>query len=85
MPMLPTQDDADGGAAKSGGRRPTVVAAPPSMSSELSAGPRRRMFRLTGNRLFNQWVGRKLTFRRVLGNASGFILRPFRSLTEDFD
>jgi len=44
MPMLPTQDDADGGAAKDGGRRPTVVAAPPSAPSELSARPRRRMF-----------------------------------------
>jgi transposase len=44
MPMLPTQDDADGGTATSGGRRPTVVAAPPSVSSELSARPRRRTF-----------------------------------------
>jgi transposase len=44
MPMLPTQDDADGGAAKDGGRRPTVVAAPPSAPSELSARPRRRTF-----------------------------------------
>jgi len=44
MPMLPTQDDADGGAAKDGGRRPTVVAAPPSVPSELSARPRRRTF-----------------------------------------
>jgi len=42
--MVPTQDDADGGAAKDGGRRPTVVAAPPSASSELSARPRRRTF-----------------------------------------
>ena len=44
MPMLTTQDDADGGAARSGGLRPTVVAAPPSAPSELSARPRRRTF-----------------------------------------
>ena len=44
MPTFPTQDDADGGAAKSGGLRPTVVAAPPSAPSELSARPRRRTF-----------------------------------------
>jgi transposase len=44
MPMLTTQDDADGGAARSGGLRPTVVAAPPSAPSELSGRPRRRTF-----------------------------------------
>ena len=44
MPMLPIQDDADGGTAKDSGRRPTVVAAPPSAPSELSARPRRRTF-----------------------------------------
>src|SRR4051794_13227623 len=44
MPMLPTQDDADGGAAKDGSRRPTVVAAPLSVPSEISARPRRRTF-----------------------------------------
>jgi len=44
MPTFPTQDDVDGGAAKSGGLRPSVVAAPPSAPSELSARPRRRTF-----------------------------------------
>ena len=44
MPMLPIQNDADGGAATDGSRRPTVVAAPPSAPSELSARPRRRTF-----------------------------------------
>ena len=44
MPMLPIQNDGDGGAATDGGRRPTVVAAPPSAPSELSARPCRRTF-----------------------------------------
>lgn len=44
MPMLPTQNDAEAGAAAGGGRRPTVVAAPASASPELSARPRRRTF-----------------------------------------
>jgi transposase len=44
MPMLPTQDDAEGRATKDGGRRPAVVAAPASASAELSARPCRRAF-----------------------------------------
>jgi len=44
MPMLPSQNDAEAGAAADGGRRPTVVAAPASASPELSNRPRRRAF-----------------------------------------
>jgi transposase len=44
MPMLPTQNNAEAGAAPDGGRRPTVVAAPASASPELTARPRRRTF-----------------------------------------
>src|SRR5271169_6920586 len=44
MPMLPSQNDADAGAAPDGGRRPTVVVAPASASPELSDRPRRRTF-----------------------------------------
>lgn len=44
MPMLPSQNDAEAGAATDGGRRPTVVAAPASASPELSNRPRRRTF-----------------------------------------
>jgi transposase len=44
MPMPPTQNNAEAGAAPDGGRRPTVVAAPASASPELSARPRRRAF-----------------------------------------
>src|SRR5208337_2931101 len=44
MPMLPSQNDAEAGAAPDGGRRPTVVAAPASASPELSNRPRRRTF-----------------------------------------
>src|SRR5271166_4636223 len=44
MPMLPTQNDAEAGAAPDGGRSRTVVAAPASASPELSSRPRRRTF-----------------------------------------
>ncbi len=44
MPMLPSQNDAEAGAATDGGRRPTVVAAPASASPELFNRPRRRTF-----------------------------------------
>src|SRR5271157_1905680 len=44
MPMLPSQNDAEAGAAPDGCRRPTVVAAPASASPELSNRPRRRTF-----------------------------------------
>ncbi len=44
MPMLPTQNEAEAGAAMNGGRRPTIVAAPAAAPSELSARPRRRTF-----------------------------------------
>jgi hypothetical protein len=48
MPMLPTQNDVEAGAAPDGGRRPTVVAAPASASPELTARPRRRTFTARG-------------------------------------
>jgi transposase len=44
MPMLPTQNNAEAGAATDRGRRPTVVAALASVPSELSARPHRRTF-----------------------------------------
>jgi transposase len=44
MPMLPTQNDVEAGAATDKGRRPTVVAGPASASPELSNRPRRRTF-----------------------------------------
>jgi transposase len=44
MPMPPSQNDAEAGAAPNGGRRPTGVAAPASASPELSTRPRRRTF-----------------------------------------
>src|ERR1700693_5672880 len=45
MPMLPTQNDVEAGAAAGRGRRAALVAAPPaSASPELSGRPRRRTF-----------------------------------------
>src|SRR5829696_9624234 len=44
MPMLPTLDDVEAGAATDQGRRPTVVAAPAATSPELPDRPRRRIF-----------------------------------------
>ena len=44
MPMLPTHNKAEAGAAADEGRRPTVVAAPASVSPELSTRPSRRKF-----------------------------------------
>src|ERR1700688_907812 len=53
MPMLPTQDDTDGGAARDGGRRPTVVAAPRSAKAVIVTEVERLHWRIWNGKAKN--------------------------------